>query len=122
MKQNTIHECRTGNELSQLAWTIATHITIRTGAMHTSHDDTWETTDEEANIIHDIAWAALLTMNHFRFTQNWDADAQAATQQAEYQAIIAFENKFDDEDTHVNTYDTIYIPLMNAFQEWPVEA
>lgn len=115
MKRKYLHT----NELTEMAETIATHITIRSCANHNSHDETFETTPEEWMTIRGIALAALHTINSYDGSVR--AIDQAIVNGAEYQAIFAFENKFDDEDTHVNTYDTIYCPLMNAIREWPRE-
>lgn len=116
---------RKPEELRDLAQTIATHITYRHDENGTSRDTTWESTPYEYTMLERIAYAALTALN-------WDREVDRSHGMSHYsEGVLAMAEfqlmesskalPYDQETCHVNTYDTIYIPLKNVIREWPVE-
>ena len=93
-------------DYESMAWDIAKTLTIRTYDETGSHDTIRDTTSIEENIIAEIAVGA---MNTFGYCGE-DADASTICNMAEFVLM-----RFMPE---VNTYDTIYIPLMKCFEQW----
>lgn len=122
---------RSESELKALAAEVAGSISIRTyyiigadgeqiqvdgkhGTRGNSRDDRRNTTPEEASIIYNIIYAALLAVD---WQRKQPETFQAIRNTAEF-AGHTFFNKFDFE---VNCYDTIYTPLYKIINEWEKE-
>ena len=96
-------------ELHKMADVIARNITIRDIVNGASYDTTRPTTEQEAETISDIAFAALWTRNYHYQTMNKDTE-RIIKDMAEM-TVDKFLPK-------CNGYDTIYNPLQEAFDEW----
>lgn len=122
---------KTEQELKEMAAEAAKRISIRSyyilgtngeqitihgenGTHGNSRDDWRDTTPEEAEIIFNIVYAALLSLNSYR---NYPETFQGTLCTAEF-AGQTFFKKFGFE---VNCYDTIYCPLKHFIGEWETE-
>lgn len=124
----TIRSFKNDSELWFMAENIASQITVRTGGYHTSHDTTRKPTAKEYALIRDVAFGALLGLNHGEAVRTVGSQgAQAIIDAAEFTLDTMFGQRIKlreaeiDEDACVNGYMTIYCPLQKALRDWDKE-
>lgn len=122
---NTYH--KDASALREAAQRIASKVTIRYMTNGTSRDVQYESAADEYTIIYSVAVGALLTVNWNNVMNHGatrEAELQAVLDQAEFTLDALFENQRDGDalnGSHVNGYDTIYLPLRAFFDQWKEE-
>lgn len=100
-------------DLKEIALNISKEIVIREYIDGSSYDERRKTTSVERDIIFNIAYSSLLALNDNETVRSECAAEKAIVSAAEYTM-----KRFISE---CNGYDTIYIPLNNAIEEWEKE-
>lgn len=114
---------RSSAELREIAEQISNRIVIRTYVGGNSHDNARKPTKKQKQIIYDVAYSTLSSLNHYcRYSKNWySAGAQEAIGTAEFILDTMLDNTLKDGE-ECNGYDTIYCPLSRAFTQWEEES
>lgn len=99
-------------EYIELAKEISKYITIRQFDRGGSVDIKRTANAAEQTILYNIIYAAMLT-----YGRRDNANLETILDMAEY-IVMKFLNPGDPEIWHVNTYDTIYIPLQKVMGKW----
>lgn len=77
----------------------------------------------ERDLIYRLAWGTLLGLNSGESVRTNHAEEWAVVNAAEYILIttskgIKLPEQKDDEESHINSYLSFYIPIMNALDDW----
>ena len=96
--------------LRKMAAEIAENITFRTYVDGSSKDITRKSTDAEQDIIYKLAYSALLGLNYGEVARQCESAENAILNAIEYAIIMMI--------PHVNSYDTLYIPLRKMLAFW----
>lgn len=100
-------------DLKEIASNISKQIVIRSYTNGNSHDERRAATSVERDILCKLAYGALLALNDTDEFRREPAAERAIVHFAEY-AVRLFISE-------CNGYDTLYIPLCNAIEEWESE-
>lgn len=104
------------NKLRYWAAQIAKTISIRTTVDGCTHDERRPTTQEEHEVLYNLAYSALLGLNAGEAARQTTAAEDAILNAIEYTCILML--------PEANSYLTIYCPLRNVLEQWrshPVE-
>lgn len=108
------------SELKQMAEHISKSIVYRYYDNGNSRDERRETTRFERDVLYNIAYGALLTLNWGEDNRGRNAGAeQAIIDAAEFTCDLFIEKLTGLE---CNGYMTIYIPLKDAVRDWEKES
>ena len=99
-------------ECEKYARKISNNITIRTYKNGYSEDITRNALGQEAEVIFNICYAAILA-----YRCNDNSSLVSVLDCAEYMGILMFRDIFANCPCEVNCYDTIYIPLERLLGE-----
>lgn len=115
---------RSEEDLRTVAADIARNVTVRTYDNGSSCDVTRRATVMEESHLFTIALGALDALNWDRQVtrmHNMSEYCDGVLSMAEFTVINLFGTGAGDEAPHVNSYDTIYLPLKRAIREWPLD-
>ena len=96
--------------LRGMAREISHHITIRTHVDGCSRDTRRTSTDREADILYRLAYSALLGLNHGEEARKSRTAEDAIINAIEYTLILTI--------PEANSYDSLYLPLRRAVENW----
>lgn len=115
-------EYKSSAELREIAEQISNRIVIRTYVGGNSYDNARKPTKKQKQIIFDLAYGTLLSLNHYSRSckTGYGESAWATIGTAEFQCDIMLEKTLKPGE-ECNGYDTIYLPLMRAFDQWAEE-
>lgn len=118
---NRMRNYKTGSEIVKIVLDISGTVTVRSYVDGNSRDDKRPATEEEHAALRAVAQGALNQLNFSRVI-NREAE-QAVVDTAEWilTALLNAGQFVGPYDTHVNPYDTIYLPLQRVIAAWDAE-
>ena len=100
-------------ELKRIAEKISTEIVHRVYVNGTSYDERKASSPEEKEVLYNIAYGALLALNYGEEHRSSPIAERAIVNAAEFTVRLFLRD--------CNGYDSMYIPLHNALEEWEKE-
>ena len=119
---NRMRNYKTGSELIAIEQEISGTVVVRSFVNGCSRDDKRPATDNERAALRAVTLGAL---NQLNFNRVINRDVEQATIDTAEWVLIALLAPCDKivgpYDEHVNTYDTIYLPLQRVIAAWDAE-
>ena len=118
---NRMRNYKTGSEIMKIVRDISGTVTVRSYVDGTSRDDKRPATEEERAALRAVVQGALNQLNFSRVIIREAEQAVVDTAEWILTALLNAGQFVGPYGTHVNSYDTIYLPLQRVIAAWDAE-